>query len=477
MVTGRTALAGCATVVAIGCAGPAAERPPSAEPERTYVGQHDDRPLPSVAQAKAAPAANCPVASGNAGGSELALLSLFSTTLSQVRDYYPRDITPRSRELLLASLWAVEATDRDVLVERDLDAPPRWVSVTVKGERCTLNIERVDAPATLLSSLQDGMRFIGSRLALPTSETDARFTKIELAATNGMLAALDRQSRLVDADTYRDIRAQPPGASAATDVAPARQAAEPIGLTMAALSTRYEVAYLRPDGFRRGSAAQVEQGTLGSGGTAPKGVVLDLRNNPGGLLDEATRVADVFIERGVLGWIVDRDHRKALEAHDSGHDFEGSVVVLVNHQTSAAAELVASAIKSQGRGVIFGEETAGAGSIRDFFDLPVTSQDAPPAPAPPGDAAPPEAAQPQEVLGLLLRTGYLWTANDAPIEGAGVRPDLQQPSPSGATSAANDDCLLQLAQAVISQAPDARRSTLLSTATALANKQVCAHAR
>src|SRR3569623_3588787 len=137
----RTALVGVAMVFMAGCAAAISELPPSGEPVRTYVGQHDEHPVPTMAPIKAAPVTSCAVAAGNAAGDELAKLSLFSRALSQVRELYLRDITPRSRELLLAALWAVEATDRDVLKERDLDAPPRWVSVRVKGERCMLNIE------------------------------------------------------------------------------------------------------------------------------------------------------------------------------------------------------------------------------------------------------------------------------------------------------------------------------------------------
>lgn len=495
MVTGRTALAGLTTVVAIGCATPAVERAPGAEPERTYLGAHDERP--HLMPAPSAPPTHCPVEASTAGEAHPPELPLFSRTLVHLREDYPRDIAPRSRQLLVASLSAVGAADSDVVVNQDPDTPPRWVSITAKGERCTLNIERVDAPASLRSSLQDGMRFVGSRLALAGGETDGRLTKLEIAATNGLLAALDPQSRLIDVDTYRDIRAQRPGASAA--LAPPGLDADQAGPSLEEDSLGQEVAYLRPGRFQRGEGARVEQGATGSHGKTPKGVILDLRNNPGGLLDEAAQVADVFIERGVLGWIVGPHERKALDAHDDGHDFGGAVIVLVNHETAEGAELVASAIKNTGRGVILGEPTAGAGSVRAFFDLLATERPIParlapgspdsdgarnvldgrepPAPPEPAQADPTGVDQPEEVLGLLLRTGYLRTANDDSIEGAGVRPDIQPRWTAGPGPASNEDCLLELAQALISQAPDARRSTLLSTAKDLASKPVCGRTR
>lgn len=469
-----------------------AERPPSAEPERTYVGPRDERPRTTLAPVRAAPATDCPVGPDAANGGRLAELSLFSRTLFYLHDRYPGDITSRSRQLLLAALAALPGADGDVAVERDAGSPPLWVNVTVKGERCTLNLERAHTPGDLRSTLRDAMRFIGSRVAAPADEAQARFTRLELAATNGMLAALDRQSVLMDADSYGKLGPNATGASASAVPDPQGRDARPVAF---AGPHAGEVAYLSLDGFPRGAGAEVLQASLGSGGAPPKGIILDLRRNKGGLVDEAARVADVFIDRGVLGWIVGRRERTALEAQDGGQDFAGAVVVLVNHETAAAAELVASAIQNLGRGVIVGEATAGAGSVRTFFELPRNWRPAtagsPPAPpdrdavagildgvgAPsPGHEAEPLAAEPKEVLGLLLRTGYLRTANDRELEGAGVRPDVELPRAASAASAAADACVVQLAQALISQAPDGRRSTLLAMAKGLAHTHDCAQA-
>jgi hypothetical protein len=493
MVTGRMALAGCATLFTLGCASPMAERPPSAEPERTYVGQRDERPLTTLATVKAAPATACPVGPDEANGARLSQLSLFSRTLFYLRELYPADITPRSRQLLLAALSAIPPADREVAVEADPEVPPRWVNVSVKGQRCTLNLERVDAPSSLRSSLQQAVRFLGSRVMLPADEAEARFTRIEIAATNGMLAALDRHSLLMDADAYAKVRASSTGPSASAVGSPEGQDARRAAF---AAPEAGEVAYLSLGAFQRGAGAEVQRSSIGSGGPPPKGVVLDLRDNKGGLVEEAAGVADVFIQRGVLGWIVGKRERTALEAHDGEQDFTGAVVVLVNHETASGAELVASAIQNLGRGVILGEVTAGAGAVRAFFDLSRHARQ-PDAPSPaggpdrdvvkdipeggeaaaPGDGAQPSGGEREEVLGLLLRTGSLRTANDHEIEGSGVRPDLQFAGPVGPSSASRDECLVRFARALISQAPDARRSTLLATAKALASRQDCGQAR
>ena len=467
---GRILPAGLVTMLAVGCAAPTAERSLNAEPERTFVGQHDERPTPILAPANSAPPTSCPVKLGNGDGADLAELLVFSRTLFYVLHYYPVDVTFRSRELLTAALLAVGAADHDVVVERDPETPPRWMIVTVDRARCTLNIERVNAPWSLLASMEEGMRFIGSRLVLPAEGTGRRFTRIEVAATNGMLSTLDPHSLLMDADAYREVGERlrgPEAAAAPPSGGEAAQAPE----TAATPASGDGVAYFPLRRFQRGAGAAAEAVTNGPDGKAPKGIILDLRDNPGGLVDEVARVGDAFIRAGVLGWLVSKQERTGLEAHQDDRDFDGALVVLVNHQTAEGAELVASAIKSLGRGVVLGEPTAGAGSVRAFFDVPNSWRRAPqPAPRPDGY---PTVEQPKEILGLLLRTGYLRTTQDEEIEGVGVRPDIQPLWPVGPPASPGADCLLQFARAVITQAPDTRRSTLLSTAKGLASMQTC----
>ena len=90
--------------------------------------------------------ASCLLPSPNA----VAQLPVFSKTLFYVRENYPEDISPRAGELLLAALDAIARQDHDILVEREPDPPPRWVTLTVDGQLCTLDLERVRS--TLLST-------------------------------------------------------------------------------------------------------------------------------------------------------------------------------------------------------------------------------------------------------------------------------------------------------------------------------------
>jgi hypothetical protein len=403
-------------------------------------------------------------------GYDLAQLSLFSRTLFYVRENDPKDVAPRARELLVGALEAVASQDREVLVERDPQNPPGWVTVTVNERPCRLNIERVDAPWSLRTELQQAMRFVQGNLG-PASATDPaqRLMRIELAATNGMLSALDHRSELLDPETYQLARAHLPKRSNPTraDVG-AVQGGEPVSPVLRRSGPGSTVGYLRLSAFTPGVSGDVEHGLAGFEAARTKGLVLDLRDNQGGILEEAVKVADAFIRSGTLGSIVTKQERQELVAHDDGHEPSGALVVLVNRRTAAGSELVAAAIKNLGRGVILGEPTAGAGAIRVVFELPKPRPRRSPTEV--ADGTKPPASQPvpgDEPFGLFLMTGRLLAAGGGEIEGAGVKPDVQPACPGGEQTRPHQDCLLQLAQDLVLQAHDPQRATLLSTARTL----------
>jgi carboxyl-terminal processing protease len=130
------------------------------------------------------------------------------------------------------------------------------------------------------------------------------------------------------------------------------------------------------------------------------GVVLDMRNNPGGLVNEATAVADEFLSSGVIfttrrrGQIIDD-----LRADGAGALRRGPVVVLVNEYSASAAELVAGALQDNKRASVVGSPTFGKGSVQTIVDLP-------------GGA------------GLRLTTLRYYTPSGRPIQAQGVKPDV-----------------------------------------------------
>jgi len=101
------------------------------------------------------------------------------------------------------------------------------------------------------------------------------------------------------------------------------------------------------------------------------GLVLDLRNNPGGVLDAAVEVADAFLASGVIVTTDGRAERAASRFVATPNDALGGVplVVLVNAGSASAAEIVAGALQDHRRGVVMGEPTFGKGSVQTILPL------------------------------------------------------------------------------------------------------------
>ena len=102
--------------------------------------------------------------------------------------------------------------------------------------------------------------------------------------------------------------------------------------------------------------------------TKIKGFILDLRSNPGGLLDQAVAVTDLFLESGD---IVSTDgHFKEVEMSTGMQVVKLPLIVLVNNESASASEIVAGALRDHHRAVIVGQKTFGKGSVQTLFELP-----------------------------------------------------------------------------------------------------------
>ncbi len=101
-----------------------------------------------------------------------------------------------------------------------------------------------------------------------------------------------------------------------------------------------------------------------------KGVVLDLRNNPGGLLDQAVAVADGFITQGLIVSIEGKNRENKMRFFAEKEDvYFGPLVVLVNEGSASASEIVAGALQDHKRAIIVGTKTFGKGSVQTIFPL------------------------------------------------------------------------------------------------------------
>jgi carboxyl-terminal processing protease len=101
-----------------------------------------------------------------------------------------------------------------------------------------------------------------------------------------------------------------------------------------------------------------------------QGLVLDLRNNPGGLLEQAVKVADRFLSRGVIVTTESRGKQPEVEqAHEKDTEPGYPIVLLVNRGSASASEIVAGALQDHGRAVVAGVRTFGKGSVQTVVEL------------------------------------------------------------------------------------------------------------
>lgn len=134
------------------------------------------------------------------------------------------------------------------------------------------------------------------------------------------------------------------------------------------------VAYIRVKQFQSGTHTELLQhiGKLRNEAKGPlNGVLLDLRNNPGGLVDECSAVADEFLDGGII--YSTRARKKTIDevrAQTGGALTTEPMVTLVNEYSASAAELVAGALQDHKRSTIVGAPTFGKGSVQSILDLP-----------------------------------------------------------------------------------------------------------
>ncbi len=134
------------------------------------------------------------------------------------------------------------------------------------------------------------------------------------------------------------------------------------------------------------------------------GLILDLRNNPGGLLEQAVSVADIFLDKGTIVYTKGRreDQNNVYTARANDDKSTYPLVVLVNEGSASAAEIVAGALQAHKRAIIVGTRTFGKGSVQTILPLP--------------DGA-----------GLRMTTARYYTPDNRSIQALGITPDVEIP--------------------------------------------------
>lgn len=162
-----------------------------------------------------------------------------------------------------------------------------------------------------------------------------------------------------------------------------------------------DLAYIRIEQFVTQTPADVNRLLQQALSQGSKGLILDLRLNPGGGLDSTVEVADLFLDGGVVLTQVNRDSsERVFRATPGGPGTKLSVVVLIGRGSASGAEVLAAALRDNGRATLIGEPTFGKGAVNNLRDLP--------------DG------------GALYVTIARWlTPRGEQIEGVGVQPDIK----------------------------------------------------
>ncbi|MCW8916919.1 MAG: S41 family peptidase [Magnetovibrio sp.] len=136
------------------------------------------------------------------------------------------------------------------------------------------------------------------------------------------------------------------------------------------------IAYVRVASFTEKVFSKLENAfdeIEAKGGSQLQGVVLDLRNNPGGLLDQSLYVSDSFLDKGVIVSVRERnsEDNRTFKAHQGDLADGVPIVVLINEGSASASEIVASALKDHRRAVVMGRRSFGKGSVQTIQPLPL----------------------------------------------------------------------------------------------------------
>lgn len=130
------------------------------------------------------------------------------------------------------------------------------------------------------------------------------------------------------------------------------------------------LVYIRLSFFNEKTAEEMRKALAQANGMKAKGILLDLRNNPGGLLNAATDVVDMFVDEGVIVGMKGRFERANEVIYATrGTQTRLPVVVLVNEGSASASEIVSGALKDLKRAKIVGKKTFGKGSVQTLFHL------------------------------------------------------------------------------------------------------------
>ena len=163
------------------------------------------------------------------------------------------------------------------------------------------------------------------------------------------------------------------------------------------------IGYIRVIQFQQQTSEDFQEALSDIEKKVPRlqGLIIDLRNNPGGLLEEAVKISDEFLDSGMIVYTEGRleAQRMEFQAKENGNKHDYPIIILVNAGTASGSEIVAGALQDHGRALILGTTTFGKGSVQTVIPL-------------------------ENEGGLRLTTAKYFTPKGRSIHSKGIEPDI-----------------------------------------------------
>jgi carboxyl-terminal processing protease len=184
------------------------------------------------------------------------------------------------------------------------------------------------------------------------------------------------------------------------------------------------IGYVKVRGFHETTLQELEKALTRLGQQKMEGLVLDLRNNPGGLLSQSVKVCNLFVDEGVTVVSTEgrvRNQNSRFLANGGGQYRQYPIIVLINAGSASGSEIVAGALQDLQKATIIGTKSYGKGSVQTIFPL-------------------------QDGSGLRLTTAHYFTPSGRNIDHVGIVPDIEL------SNEGNEDRQLDMAHAIMKEA-------------------------
>jgi len=319
-------------------------------------------------------------------------LALFSEALKLVKDNYVKDV--EDKEIIYGAIKGITLSldpyssfltpemYKELEVETTGEFGGLGIEITIKDSYLTIVAPIEDTPA-YRAGLKSGDRILKIN-GEPTKDLSLMEAVKRLRGPKGTKVTLT---------IWRE------GVPKPFDVTITRDIIKIKSVKDADLGEGY--VYIKIKNFQEDTSGEVRRAIEKYYNKSPiNGLILDLRNNPGGLLSEAIKVSDLFLREGLIVYTKGRIASSNMEfkADEEGYtDFP--MIVLVNRGSASASEIVASSLKDNRRAVLMGEKTFGKGSVQTIYRLSDSS-------------------------GLRLTTALYYTPLHYQIQDNGLMPDI-----------------------------------------------------